>query len=261
MEARGRFLFTYQGGLFMLRIALCDDDQAQRELLANFLNHYLSSKDYAVELVEYVCGEPLAADYEGETAGYDLIFLDIFMGGIDGMQTARAIRRRDTGVSIIFLTTTPDYALEGYDVRAMGYLVKPLMLEKTAALLDYFLRAEYSGGQKTLLVREGVRGARIVYREILFVESRNSMLLVHTADGQEHRVYRRLDEVEGELAGRSFLRCHQSYLVNLAYVRAAEKDSFVLESGVKIPLRRQMAKQLRESYFCYLLGQAELTKL
>lgn len=245
----------------MIRIAVCDDEQSQRQALRDFLERYFSGKDYATELVEYACGEPMVADYEEQAAGYDLIFMDIFMGGMDGMETARAIRRRDTGVPIIFLTTTPDYALEGYDVRAMGYLVKPLVPQKTAALLDYFLRVEYGGRQRTLLVREGARGTRIAYREILYVESRNSMLLVHTANGQEHRVYRRLDEVEQELAGRSFLRCHQSYLVNLAYVRAAEKDCFVLESGAEIPLRRQMTRQLREAYFGYLLEQAELTKL
>lgn len=245
----------------MIRIAVCDDEKNQRQALRDFLKRYFDGKDYDCEVVEYPCGEPLVADYEENAAAYDLIFLDIFMGGMDGMEAARTVRQRDAGVPIIFLTTSPDYALEGYDVRALGYLVKPLAPEKAAALLDYFLRAEYSGGQKTLLVREGVRVARIAYREILYVESRNSMLLVHTDDGQEHRVYRRLDEVERELAGHSFLRCNQSFLVNLACVREVEKDCFVLESGVKIPLRRKLAKELRDAYFGYLLGQAELTKL
>lgn len=245
----------------MIRIAICDDEKAQRETLRNFLERYFSGRDYAMILAEYTCGEPLIADYKENTAGYDLIFLDIFMGGIDGMETARSIRKRDIGVPIIFLTTTPDYALEGYDVRAMGYLVKPLVPEKATALLDYFLRAQYSGSQKTLLVREGARGTRIAYREILYIESRNSKLLVHTVDGKEHHVYRKLDEVEQELVGRCFLRCHQSFLVNLAHVCAAEKDSFLLEGGIRISLRRQDAKQLREAYFGYLLEQAELTKL
>lgn len=245
----------------MIRIAICDDEKTQREALRNFLKRYFSGKDYAFALGEYTCGEPLITDYGENTAGYDLIFLDIFMGGIDGMEAARAIRKRDAGVPIIFLTTTPDYALEGYDVRAMGYLLKPLLPDKATALLDYFLRVEYGGTKKTLLVREGARGTRIAYREILYIESRNSKLLVHTVDGQEHRVYRRLDEVERELAGRSFLRCQQSFLVNLAHVCVAEKDSFVLEGGIRIPLRRQSAKQLREAYFGYLLEQAELTKV
>lgn len=245
----------------MIRIAVCDDEKNLRAALRGFLERYFCGKDYDCAVMEYPCGETLVADYEDNASGFDLIFLDIFMGGIDGIETARAIRRSDVGVSIIFLTTTPDYALEGYDVRAMGYLIKPLAVEKASFLLEHFLQTHYIGRQKTLLVREGVRGARIAYSEILFVESRNSTLLVHTVDGQKHRIYRKLNEVETELSNRSFMRCHQSYLVNFKYVQAAEKDCFVLESGTKIPLRRQMAKHLRESYFAYLLEQAELTKL
>lgn len=244
-----------------MRIAICDDEKTDRENLRGFLQSFFCNMNYSCELVEYPCGEPLAADYEDGAAGYDLIFLDIFMGGIDGMQTARAIRRLDAGVPIIFLTTTPDYALEGYDVRAMGYLVKPLVPQKATPLLQHFLRTEYNGAQQTLLVREGVRGARIVYRDILYLESRNNALVVHTTDGQQHRIYRRLDEAERELAGRSFLRCHQSYLVNLAHVQGADRDSFLLDSGTSIPLRQRDAKKLRECYFGYLLEQAALTKL
>lgn len=244
----------------MLRIAICDDLPGEREVLGRFLRAYFSAHPYEYAVTEYGQGETLVDDYEDGEAGYDLVFLDIFMDGILGMECARALRRFAPKVPIVFLTTTPDYALESYDVRAYGYLVKPLDQEKAAALLDRFLREDYDGRQKTLLLREGGRGRRIAYREIEFIESRRNVLLVRLENGEEHRIYAKLDDVERELDGHGFLRCHQSYIVNMERVRVVEKD-FILASGARVPIRQREAKAIREAYFEYVLDQAELTRI
>ncbi len=241
----------------MLRIAICDDLQTERETLARFLRAYFAAHPYEYILTEYARGETLADDYEDGLVRFDLIFMDIYMDGILGMEAARAVRRSDARVPIIFLTTTPDYALESYDVRAYGYLVKPLDAARASVLLDRFLREEYDGRQKTLLLREGGKGQRLAYREIESVESRRNVLLVRLESGEEHRVYARLDDVERELEGHGFLRCHQSYMDR---VRTAE-DDFLMASGARIPIRRRGAKAIRERYFEYLLAQAELTRI
>ncbi len=245
----------------MLKIAICDDALDERENLSRFLTAYLTQNGFSCEIAAYSQGEPLAADYADGDTGYDLIFLDIFMDGIDGMQTAREIRRSDPNVPIIFLTTSPDYALEGYDVRAYGYLVKPLDQIRAAAILEHFLYVEYGGRQKSLLVREGSSGARIAYRDIVLIESQAHLALVQTVQGASHRIYRKLDEIERELSGRGFLRCHQSFLVNLAQIASAEKNAFQMKNGAWAPIRQRDAKKLRDAYFHYLLEQAELTKL
>lgn len=179
----------------MLKFAVCDDMEQERGALRRFLNGYFAQMSYDYDISEYRCGEALAADYEDGDAAFDLIFLDIFMDGMNGIETAKKIRAVCEGVPIVFLTTSPDFALEGYDVRAMGYLLKPLVSEKAAALLDRFLREEYEGTQKNLLVREGACGARIAYREIIFVECQGNVLLVHTSS-QTHRLYQTMAEVE-----------------------------------------------------------------
>ena len=244
----------------MLRIAICDDLPPERAALGRFLQAYFSAHPYEYTLTEYARGENLADDYEDGAADFDLIFLDIFLDGMLGMEAARAVRRFDPQVPIIFLTTTPAYALESYDVRAYGYLVKPLDTDRAAALLDRFLREEYGGRQKTLLLREGRRGRRIAYREIESIESCRNVLLVRLDNGEEHRVYAKLDDVERELAGHGFLRCHQSYIVNMERVRTAEKD-FIMASGACVPIRQREARAIREAYFEYLLSQAELTQI
>lgn len=241
----------------MLRLAICDDLAGERETLRRFLEGYFAQSGHAYEITEYVCGEPLAADYEDGDGCFDLIFLDIFMGGLNGVETAKRIRAYSENVPIVFLTTSPDFALESYDVQAMGYLLKPLQPEKAAALLGRFLREEYAEQQKTLLVREGGRGGRIAYREILFVESQRNVLIVHTKS-RLHRIYRTMAELDAELCEHAFLRCHQSYLVNLAQVDAAEKTEFIMTDGTSVPIRQRDAKAIRDTYFAYLLGQTPL---
>lgn len=244
----------------MLRIAICDDQPEEREILSSFFRSYFSAHPYEYILTEYSRGDTLVDDYEDGTAAFDLVFLDIFMDGILGIEAARDLRRFAPKTPIVFLTTTPDYALESYDVQAYGYLVKPLDAGKAAALLERFLREEYDGRQKTLLLREGGKGRRIAYWEIESVESHRNVLLVRLENGEEHRVYARLDDVEQELAGHGFLRCHQSYIVNMDRIRIAE-DDFLMLSGARIPIRKRGGKIIRESYFEYLLNRGELTQI
>lgn len=244
----------------MLRIAICDDRPEDRACLGCFLRAYFAAHPYAYALTEYALGETLVDDYEDGSAAYDMIFLDIFMDGILGIEAARGVRRFAPEVPIVFLTTTPDYALESYDVRAYGYLVKPLDAGRAEALLERFLKQEYGGRAKTLLLREGGKGRRIAYREIESVESRRNVLLVRLDNGEEHRVYAKLDDVERELEGHGFLRCHQSFIVNMDRVRTAQ-DDFLMASGARIPIRQRGARAIREAYFEYLLAQAELTRI
>ncbi len=244
----------------MLRIAICDDLLLERERCRRFLRAYFFTHPYEYSLTEYSRGEALVDDYEDGAVSFDLIFLDIFMDGILGIEAARSVRRFAPRVPIVFLTTTPDYALESYDVQAFGYLVKPLDNGKASALLERFLREEYDGRQKTILLREGGKRCRIAYREIESVESRRNVLLVRLENGEEHRVYARLNDVERELEGHGFLRCHQSYIVNMAQIRTVD-DDFLMESGARIPIRRRGGKAIRDAYFEYLLSQAELTRI
>ena len=119
------------------------------------------------------------------------------------------------------------------------------------------MREKKERQEKTLLLRERTQVTRLPHREITAIASSNAVLLVHTKNGGVHRLYRKLDELEAELCGCGFLRCHQSFLVNLAHIAAAEQYEFVLSGGMRIPIRRQDAKKLRDAYFKYLLGKTK----
>lgn len=241
----------------MLKLAICDDMQQEREALRRFLKGYFAQAGYEYEITEYTCGESLAADYEDGDGDFDLIFLDIFMGELDGIATAKKIRLYSEKVPLIFLTTSPDFALEGFSVWAMGYLLKPLVPEQATSLLNRFLRENCAKTQKSLPIRMGTHVERLPVREIVYIMSSNAVLLIHTQKYEVHRLYRKLDELEAELCGEDFLRCHQSFLVNLAYVTAAEQQEFVLSNGVRVPIRRQDVKKMRDAFFQYLLQKMD----
>ena len=105
-----------------------------------------------------------------------------------------------------------------------------------------------------------MQGRRIAYREIEYIESRRNVLLVFLENGEEYRVYAKLDDVEKELKGHGFLRCHQSFIVNMNRVRVAE-DDFLMMSGAHIPIRQRGSRAIRDAYFGYLLERAELTRI
>lgn len=107
----------------MLRIAICDDLKSERDMVKGFLRSFFAAVPYEYTLAEYSRGETMVDDYDDGSVDFDLIFMDIFMDGMLGMEAARCLRRYAPHVSIVFLTTTPAYALESYDVYAYGYLV------------------------------------------------------------------------------------------------------------------------------------------
>ena len=176
-----------------------------------------------------------------------------------GMEAARQVRRYSRNAAIIFLTETPDYALESYDVGAFGYLVKPLNEEKAVRLLERFIK-EKCLEKKTMFLKEGRRSVRIFFREVEYVESRRNYVVIHLENKEEHKVYTKLDTISQMLSGYGFLRCHQSFLVNMNKVRKVDRE-FILDSGVVIPIRQRDIKAIRNMYFEYILKKAEFTRI
>ena len=140
----------------MLRIAICDDLKSERDMVKGFLRSFFAAVPYEYTLAEYSRGETMVDDYDDGSVDFDLIFMDIFMDGMLGMEAARCLRRYAPHVSIVFLTTTPAYALESYDVYAYGYLVKPLDGEKTAALLRRFFAGGIRGKPENTSAQKGM---------------------------------------------------------------------------------------------------------
>ena len=231
----------------MFYIAICDDVQKDREELCLVLKKELGAFDADARFLKFGSGNALLNAWEKKKIDFHLVFLDIYMKGKDGIETARHLRALGYRAAIIFLTTTQDFAIEGYEVDAAGYLLKPLERMKLRQLLQrLFTREE----PIMLTLRQGRKVYTIAPSEIVYIESNRNRLTIHTVK-ENILYYGRLDEMESRLPEKSFLRCHQSFLVNMDRVYAAE-DVFRMETGDIVPIRVRERRAMREAYFRYM---------
>lgn len=234
-----------------MKIALCDDDAPERASLRRAIARWSDLRNRSVAFAEYGAAEKLVEDVRREADPFDVLFLDVLMSGMSGIEAARALRRIDRRVPIVFCTVTADYALDGYEVRASGYLVKPIVEQRLFALLDDFCAETPS---PRLAFRVGSAWRYFDYRSILYVESRDHAIVLHTTDGAVHKGYGKLDDVEGALDDPRFLRCHRSYIVNMDHVADVQGD-FVLHDGSRVPVRVKERRKLAEAYYAYFVDR------
>ena len=233
-----------------MRIAVCDDSSFDRELISELLHPYFFKNSLPCEVTAYDSGINLQYDVE-EGSWFDIVFLDIYMGDLLGIDVARRLRRLGFEGEIIFLTASADFAVDSYDVAAAGYLLKPVSVEKLYFFMDRIIQ---NFDENTYPLRQRSMVIRIPYREILFVESSNSKCILHRDGGRSYVVYKRLSEIEHELQDGRFLRCHQSYLVNMDFIQLTDKQ-FVLTTGDTVLIRQRDLKAIRQCYLDYVSGK------
>lgn len=235
----------------MLHIAICDDREADRGELRALLAQTPGLRRAAdLRVSEYVCGEQLLLDAEDGQCGFDLLFLDIFMNGISGMETARELRALGYKAPLVFLTSSPDFALESYDVEAAGYLLKPPRPERVAALIQRLLSPP---DRPRLAVKCAGRRQYCAFDDIVFLESDKNVTLLHLADGQVLSSRERLGDLEAELRDPRFLRCHQSYLVNMDFIQSVNRD-FTVQGGAVVPIRAHSRREMADAYYQYFVS-------
>lgn len=233
-----------------MNIAIVEDDVKTREQLVRYIAAYFKHDENRYQLFEFSDGDEILEDYQ---ASYDLILLDIQMARMDGLATAQKIRKLDEDVYLIFVTNLANYAIRGYSVNALDFVLKPiniLMLHQMLSRVEKLL----SGRQKhyiTLPTQGGL--TRIDLAEIQYVETFNHGVCVHTDKGS-FTVRRTLKSVEAQLAGHDFFRCNNCYLVNLRKVEGVERGH-VLISGQELAISRPRHKAFMEELTRYLGGK------
>ena len=175
----------------MINIAICDDSAKDRENIRRYVSGYFESNPHNYQASEFEKGEDLLAEYMDELRVFDIIFMDIFMSGENGMQISKKIRQYSENVKIIFMSTSPEFALESYDVFAFGYLLKPLDHEKLRTLLDKYIK-EVEANEKSLTINIKGRIHNIRYADIVYLESKNTAVIIHTLDKERYKIYDKL---------------------------------------------------------------------
>ena len=234
-----------------MRIAICEDNEIHRDILEHLLNRYFSERPIHFELVPYQYGMNFLYDME-EGAYFDMAFLDIYMEDTMGNQIAHKLRAMGYQGEIVFLTASSDFAIEGYDVDASGYLLKPLDYGKLEMVMDRITR---NIAPSTYQIRHRTTVTKLAYHEILYIESNKSKCILHTESGESYTVYKTLNTIEKELGDRRFLRCHQSFLVNMDHIKQIGKQ-FLLSNGDYVPIRQRGVKAMQQAYIDYIASKS-----
>lgn len=227
----------------MYRFAICDDEAADLFFLKNQVLEWAKNQQLEVDIREFPSAESFLFMYE-EEKDFDMIFLDIEMGEMSGVELAKKIRDVNKSIQIVFITGYMEYISEGYDVEALHYLLKPVRKEKLEGVLCRAI--ERIGMQeKALVLQSGGEMVRIPLYEIRFMEVQKNYVTVHGKE--DYSVKRTLHEMQKELDGR-FFQIHRSYIVNLGFVRKITKSNVILKDGRELPLSRGLYDKMNQAF-------------
>lgn len=225
-----------------MRIAVCDDCQQD----ACAIRDLLCGQDVML----YSSAESLLEDIEQGGKRFDLYLLDIFMeNSMDGIELAGKIRAGDEEAAICFISTSDDFYREAYDLYAIQYIIKPIgreELEKLIAKVEkFFIKTK----EKMLQYSWRKASGAIAYGKILYISSRGHVLSIHCTDGRVQESTGKLNDLEQQLCGNMFLRCHQSFIVNMYHVREFSGMELTLATdGETVPVSRRYYAAVQERY-------------
>lgn len=230
----------------MLRIAIVEDEEHYISTLKQYLQQYQEQNGEDIEVTVYHDGDEIAAFYQAQ---FDIILMDIEMKFIDGMTAAEEIRRKDATVEIIFITNAPQYAIRGYEVGALDYILKPVpyftFSQKLTRAVSKLKKREKKWA--TIAVRGGVM--RMDVSDIYYIESQGHNLLYHTKEGDIISPGT-MKSVEKSMEKLSFVRMNKCYLVNLEHVDGIQEKSAVVH-GEKLLISRPRMKQFMQELTRY----------
>lgn len=231
----------------MIRVAIVEDEVVYARQLEQYLRRYEKERDLNFHITIFESGLSIVRDYRPE---WDIIFLDIRMAQMDGMETAKRIRAQDSSVILIFITSMAQYAIRGYEVDAQDFILKPVNFSQLCVRLDKAVRLLERNTHEYLVLPFEDRKEKVAVEDILYIEVRNHNLEIVTPK-RTYSLRATLQEMEGQLANSHFSRCNHCYLVNLRNVTGYLKDS-VLVGGRELPVSRPKRKQFLQELSDYL---------
>lgn len=235
----------------MLRIAVCDDEKIYIDNISNLVKKYSEKKSVEIDVYQFErTFDLLDRIEEGEL--YDAFLLDIYMPGISGMTVAEELRKRDIKVPIMFFTSSPDHAIEAYDVNAVHYLLKPLSEDRFFSAMDRVLEMITKKETEEIVLKAERMYRRILASDIVFAETEGNYQRIFMNNGEEIRVRMTSAEVY-DLLGKwdKFYKCGRAYIVNLGKISKLTNKTAVMKGGSELSIPRNVMVGLKEAYFSF----------
>ncbi len=233
-----------------MRIAIVDDVAEERALLRSRLESQIRSRHLNVQILEFDSGEAfLTAAME---KSFDVLFLDIYMGGITGVETAVQLRTFDPACLLVFTTTSTDHALDGFRVRAMHYLVKPYAEEEVSTLLDEILQRTPKA-DKHIVMKVNGSNMQLSFRDIVSAEHYAHQIHVKAASGKTFVTRQSFGEFTAPLkTDERFFVCGRGVIINMEHATDIGNGSFTMDDGSAVGISRDLVKPARQAFMDFL---------
>ncbi|MCR5585603.1 MAG: LytTR family DNA-binding domain-containing protein [Lachnospiraceae bacterium] len=230
-----------------MNILICDDDITCRLTAQINIERWVKEHSRNDQVILFDNGDSLLEYLEKQSA--DIIFLDIIMPLLSGMETAHIIRERSMDVKLVFLTSAPEFAVESYDVNAFGYLLKPVEYSKLSLVLDRFLTLQKEEAVH-LTVRTAYGYKQLNLDNLECLEALGKKVVFHMFDGSKVETTGKFSDYEKMLTeDNRFFKIHRSYLVGLAHIDRFSSGEVVTSSGLHCPIARGLGSSFKEAYF------------
>ncbi len=247
---RNRILKKWIGA--MLQLAVCDDNIDELSNMVQLINLYRASKNFSCEYAVFPNGFELVSALE-KGKRFDIYCLDIIMPGFTGIDVAKEIRGFDKTAPILFFTSSPEFALESYSVKAINYVLKPISKEKLFFTFDEMLeQIRVEKDEDAIIVKSNEGIQKILISNLTFAEVIGRNVFYHLHSGKVIECAEPFSSVcDTLLKYRCFMKPHRSYLVNMQYVDTIENHQVTLQTLSSVPVAQGKAKEIKEQYLAY----------
>ena len=229
-----------------MRIAICEDEKVVLDFESSLVTKWAADAGCPLQLDTYTSSEQFLFESE-DKAPYDLLIFDIQMKNMNGMELAKKLRARGSDAVIIFITGVPDYAIEGYEVGAVRYILKPVKEEVLKSLLDSVWKERQKKSEDYFVLGQGADLEKICFEKIVYIEARGHYVYLKGIDF-EREWKAGFAETAAAFDGKDFFCLRRGLLVNLAHVEKITRTDCLLDNGETLPVARGVYKELNEAF-------------
>lgn len=234
----------------MLCIAICDDEREDRERIFNFVRDYYIKHDIDARIDDFETAEEMLSMNQN----YDIYLLDVVMPSMSGIEAAKRLLKKNEAPVIIFITSSLESAVDGYRVNASGFVLKPLAEKDFEETLKRVMEQYFKSKEAAISIVHNRIPMKLKLSQIIYFENKLHRVYIILRNGEILSIHQKLDTLLKDLEPQTcFLRCHQSYIVNLNHVKNLEAADFVMTNGDMVPISRNFYKNCKYVYYHFQL--------